>query len=540
MSPQHSTDVLVIGSGAAGLTLALQLADAAHITVLSKAGLEEGCTFYAQGGVAAVMDEHDSVESHVEDTLNAGAGLCDPGVVQYVVEHSRAAIETLIAEGVPFTREQHENGCGGYHLTREGGHSHRRVIHAADATGKAIETTLLDDARAHPNITLLDQHISIDLITRAKLGLEGENRVLGAYVLNRHSGHVEAFRARHVVLASGGASKVYLYTSNPDLSTGDGIAMAWRAGCRVANLEFNQFHPTCLYHPQAKTFLITEAVRGEGGILRLPDGTRFMPNFDERAELAPRDIVARAIDHEMKRLGAECMYLDISHKPPEFIKEHFPTVYARCLEYGFDMTCEPIPVVPAAHYTCGGVMTDIHGRTDVPGLYAVGEVTFTGLHGANRMASNSLLECLVFGESAARHIRTQLDTVPVPAAIPPWDESRVTDSDEEVVVSHNWEELRHFMWDYVGIVRTTKRLQRAKRRVDLLSAEIEEYYGNFRVTNDLLELRNLVVVADLIIQSAMARKESRGLHYTLDYPEQDVFRAPQNTVLTPANFTTGV
>jgi L-aspartate oxidase len=539
MSPQHSTDVLVIGSGAAGLTLALQLADKAHITVLSKAGLEEGCTFYAQGGVAAVLDEHDSVESHVEDTLSAGAGLCDPGVVQYVVEHSREAIETLIAEGVPFTREQHGSGGTGYHLTREGGHSHRRVIHAADATGKAIEDTLLSDARAHRNITLLDQHITIDLITRAKLELEGENRVLGAYVLNRHTGHVEAFHAHYVVLASGGASKVYLYTSNPDLSTGDGIAMAWRAGCRVANMEFNQFHPTCLYHPQAKSFLVTEAVRGEGGILRLPDGSRFMHRFHERAELAPRDVVARAIDHEMKRLGAECLFLDISHKPAEFIKEHFPTVYARCLEYGFDMTREPIPVVPAAHYTCGGVRTDIHGRTDVPGLYAVGEVTFTGLHGANRMASNSLLECLVFGESAARHILTQLDSPPMPAEIPPWDESRVTDSDEEVVVSHNWEELRHFMWDYVGIVRTDKRLQRAKRRVDLLSAEIDEYYGNFRVTNDLLELRNLVVVADLIIQSAMARKESRGLHYTLDYPKPDSTRPPQNTLLTPSNFKTG-
>ena len=538
MPPQHSTDVLVIGSGAAGLTLALQLAGKAQITILSKAGLEEGCTLHAQGGVAAVLDKQDSIESHVEDTLNAGAGLCDPGVVQYVVEHSREAIETLIAEGVAFTREHQPDGGNDYHLTREGGHSHRRVIHAADATGNAIERTLLGDAGAHPNITLHDNHIAIDLITRDKVGQDGDNRVLGAYVLNRHSGHVEVFRARYVVLASGGASKVYLYTSNPDLSTGDGIAMAWRAGCRVANMEFNQFHPTCLYHPQAKTFLITEAVRGEGGKLLLPDGSRFMQRFDPRQELAPRDIVARAIDHEMKRLGAECVYLDISHKPADFIKEHFPTVYARCLEYGFDMTREPIPVVPAAHYTCGGVMTDIHGRTDVPGLYAIGEVTFTGLHGANRMASNSLLECLVFGQSAARHIQTQLSSTQMPGELPLWDESRVTDSDEEVVVSHNWEELRHFMWDYVGIVRTDKRLQRAKRRVDLLSTEIAEYYGNFRVTNDLLELRNLVVVADLIIQSAMARKESRGLHYTLDYPEPDPSRAPQNTVLIPASFST--
>ncbi len=536
MSPQHSTDVLIIGSGAAGLTLALQLADKANVAVLSKAGLEEGCTLYAQGGVAAVLDKHDSIESHVEDTLNAGAGLCDPGVVQYVVEHGREAIETLIAEGVPFTPEPQAGSDNDYHLTREGGHSHRRVIHAADATGKAIENTLLERAQAHPNIRLHDNHIAVDLITRDKLELKGVNRVLGAYVLNRHSSHVEVFRARHVVLASGGASKVYLYTTNPDLSTGDGIAMAWRAGCRVANMEFSQFHPTCLYHPKAKSFLITEAVRGEGGKLLLPDGTRFMPQFDPRGELAPRDIVVRAIDHEMKRLGAECVYLDISHKPAEFIKDHFPTIYERCLEFGFDMTREPVPVVPAAHYTCGGVMTDIHGQTDVPGLYAIGEVTFTGLHGANRLASNSLLECLVFGQSAAKHIQTQLESSKMPGELPLWDESRVTDSDEEVVVSHNWEELRRFMWDYVGIVRTTKRLQRAKRRVDLLCAEIEEYYGNFRVTNDLLELRNLVVVADLIIRSAMARKESRGLHYTLDYPDQNNAYSPKNTVLIPENF----
>jgi len=535
MSPQHHTDVLVIGSGAAGLSLALKLAASTRVTVLSKAGLEKGCTLYAQGGIAAVMDEHDSIDAHVMDTLNAGGDLCDSEVVQYVVEHGRAAIETLIAEGVAFTRENHS---GAYHLTREGGHSQRRVIHAADATGKAIETTLLGQARAHPNITLHENHLAIDLITRAKLDSADAtaNQVLGAYVFNRQSGHVEVFRSRFVVLATGGASKVYLYTSNPDLSTGDGIAMAWRAGCRVANLEFNQFHPTCLYHPRAKSFLITEAVRGEGGKLLLPDGSRFMPRFDERAELAPRDIVARAIDHEMKRLGAECVYLDISHQPADFIKEHFPTVYARCLEFGIDMSREPIPVVPAAHYTCGGVMTDIHGRTDIPGLYAVGEVTFTGLHGANRMASNSLLECLVFGEAAALDINARLGQATMPEALPQWDESRVTDSDEEVVVSHNWEELRRFMWDYVGIVRTDKRLQRARRRVDLLSAEIEEYYGNFRVTNDLLELRNLVVVAELIIRSAMERKESRGLHYTLDYPQPDEARPPHNTVLVPENY----
>ncbi|MCW8919327.1 MAG: L-aspartate oxidase [Gammaproteobacteria bacterium] len=536
---QHSSDILVIGSGAAGLTLALQLAAHAKVTLLAKGELVEGCTLHAQGGVAVVMEPEDSVESHLQDTLTAGAGLCDPAVVRHVAENAAEAIRTLIAHGVKFSRERREDGLGGYHLTREGGHSHRRVIHAADATGKAIETTLLGAAQAHPNITLHEHRLAIDLITGAKLGAKQgtiEDRVLGAYVLNRDSGHVEVFRARFVVLASGGASKVYLYTSNPDLSTGDGIAMAWRAGCRVANMEFNQFHPTCLYHPKAKSFLITEAIRGEGGILKLPDGSRFMHRFDKRAELAPRDIVARAIDHEMKRLGAQCLYLDISHKPAEFITEHFPNIYLRCMELGIDITREPIPVVPAAHYTCGGVMTDVHGRTDLPGLYAIGEVTFTGMHGANRLASNSLLECLVFGHAAARDIIARLDTVSLPRTLPAWDESRVTDSDEEVVVSHNWEELRHFMWDYVGIVRTDKRLQRAKRRVDLLSGEIAEYYGNFRVSNDLLELRNLVVVADLIIRSAMARKESRGLHYTLDYPRADESQPPVNTILTPENF----
>jgi len=530
---QQHYDVLVIGSGAAGLTVALNLPASLRVAILAKAVSAEGSTFYAQGGVAAVLDAHDSVESHIADTLDAGAGLCHADAVRFTVEHSRQAIQWLIDEGVAFTGEDGHAQPHDYHLTREGGHSHRRVIHAADATGRAIETTLLDQARARTHITLHDNHIAVDLITSAKLGRSG-NRVLGAYVLDRKRGKVEVLRARSVVLATGGASKVYLYTSNPDISTGDGIAMAWRAGCRVANMEFNQFHPTCLYHPKAKSFLITEALRGEGGMLLLPDGSRFMQRFDPRGELAPRDIVARAIDHEIKRLGVECLYLDISHRPAEFIQSHFPTVYARCLEFGIDITREPIPVVPAAHYTCGGVMVDLNGRTDINGLYAAGEVTFTGLHGANRLASNSLLECLVFGRAVAMDIAARLAELPPVDALPAWDESRVTDSDEEVVVAHNWDELRRFMWDYVGIVRTDKRLQRAKRRVDLLGSEIHDYYGNFRVTNDLLELRNLVQVADLIIRSAMARKESRGLHYTLDYPDTAPGN-PHDTILVPDN-----
>jgi L-aspartate oxidase len=532
---QHSHDVLILGSGAAGLTAALRLADDFRVAVVTKSVLREGSTLYAQGGISAVLDKDDSVELHIQDTLNAGAGLCHPDIVRFTVERSRAAVQWLIDQGVTFTRVEGEDGGYDYHLTREGGHSHRRVIHAADATGRAVETTLERLARSHPNIEVYEHHIAVDLITGRKLGGDDPS-CLGAYVLNRERGHVEVFRARVTLLATGGASKVYLYTSNPDVATGDGVAMAWRAGCRVANMEFMQFHPTCLYHPQAKSFLITEAVRGEGGRLLLPDGTRFMDRFDPRAELAPRDIVARAIDHEMKRLGADCVYLDISHKPPEFVKGHFPTVYAQCLNFGFDMTREPIPVVPAAHYTCGGVMTDGRGRTDIPGLYAIGEVAHTGLHGANRMASNSLLECLVFAQSAAEDIRGRLAHTPMPPTLPAWDESRVTDSDEEVVVSHNWHELRRFMWDYVGIVRTSKRLERAKRRVDLLTQEIADYYGHFRVTNNLIELRNLTLVADLIIRSALSRQESRGLHYTLDYPEPDTNRPPADTVLTPPSY----
>ncbi|MGH8372676.1 MAG: L-aspartate oxidase [Gammaproteobacteria bacterium] len=528
-------DVLILGSGAAGLSLALRLPEHFRVALVAKGELTEGSTLYAQGGVSAVLDEADSIESHIEDTLNAGAGLSEPEVVRYVVERGPDCIRWLIDQGVHFTREHDNSDAGPYHLTREGGHSHRRVVHAADATGREIETTLENLVRQRSNITLLDHHLAVDLITSSKLGLP-DSRCYGAYLLDQRKQRVRTAAARHVVLATGGANKVYLYTTNPDSSTGDGIAMAWRAGCRVGNMEFMQFHPTCLYHPAAKSFLISEAVRGEGGRLLLPDGTPFMHRFDTRAELAPRDIVARAIDHEMKRLGADHVLLDISHQSKAFIQEHFPTIYARCLDFGFDMAAGPIPVVPAAHYTCGGVVTDLHGRTDLPGLYAIGETAFTGLHGANRMASNSLLECLVFGAAAATDITARDDSSSLPDSLPKWDESRVTDSDEEVVVSHNWSELRHFMWDYVGIVRTNKRLKRAASRVELLLHEIEEYYGNFRITNDLIELRNLAQVARLIVQSASLRRESRGLHYTLDYPEADTRRIPRSTVLVPSNF----
>ncbi|MFQ5644494.1 MAG: L-aspartate oxidase [Thiogranum sp.] len=531
MHTQHQYDVLVIGSGAAGLTLALSLPKRARIAVLAKGPVQEGNTYYAQGGISAVLDRDDSIESHVTDTMQTGAGLCDPEVVRYTVENGPRAVQWLINLGVPFTRQEAGDN-GGFHLTREGGHRHRRVIHAADATGRAVQTSLVSAVRSRDNIDLFERHIAIDLITGERLQ-QGGNRCMGAYVLDRGVGRVEVFRAKFVILATGGASKVYLYTSNPDTSTGDGIAMAWRAGCRVANMEFNQFHPTCLYHPQAKSFLVTEAVRGEGGKLLLPDGKPFMQRFDTRCELAPRDVVARAIDHEMKRLGIDHVLLDISHKPAAFIEEHFPTVYQRCLALGIDITQEAIPVVPAAHYTCGGVRTDLKGHSDVDGLYVVGESACTGLHGANRLASNSLLECLVFAAAAAADIETRLDTTSLPPPLPEWDESRVTDSDEEVVVSHNWDELRRFMWDYVGIVRTDKRLQRARRRVELLQHEIQEYYWNFRVTNDLLELRNLVQVAELIIRSAQMRKESRGLHFTLDYPRPDDSKPPADTILVP-------
>jgi len=508
-------EVAVIGSGLAGLTVALNLAEQRQVAIVTKNELLDGASDWAQGGIAAVLASDDSLDSHVSDTEIAGAGLCKPQTTRYVVEHGREAIEWLIAQGVPFTRDQSSDI--GYHLTREGGHSHRRVIHAADATGHAVQATLEARVKAHPNITVLEHYDAIDLITGEKLGLE-DRRCYGLYALDGQTGNVVTIGADQVVLATGGAGKVYLYTTNPDTATGDGIAMGWRAGCRIANMELVQFHPTCLYHPHAKSFLISEAVRGEGGVLRLPDGTRFMPNHDPRAELAPRDIVARAIDFEMKRRGLDCVYLDITHKSEAFLNEHFPTIQRRCLEFGIDITRQPIPVVPAAHYTCGGIQTDLDGCTDLSGLYAVGETAHTGLHGANRLASNSLLECLVFGRAAAEHICTQ--ERPAHVRLPVWDESRVTDADEEIVISHNWDELRRFMWDYVGIVRTSKRLERAMNRIHLLSGEIHEYYSNFRVSSDLLDLRNLVVTADLIVRSAMQRKESRGLHFSRDYPEQ--------------------
>jgi len=527
-------DVAIIGSGLGGLSVALHLARTRKVVLVSKRSLLDGASNWAQGGIAAVLDSGDSHAQHVHDTLVAGAGLCDEGATRFIVEHSREAIEWLIGEGVPFTRDA--TAELGFHLTREGGHSQRRIIHAADATGKAVQLTLVDKVRAHPNITILENHCAIDVIKSDKVsGPNGVPRCVGVYVQDVENGHVLTIAAEHTVLATGGAGKVYLYTTNPDTATGDGIAMAWRAGCRVANMEFIQFHPTCLYHPYAKEFLISEAVRGEGGLLKLPAaagtaaGHRFMPDHDPRAELAPRDVVARAIDFEMKKRGLDYVDLDISHQPPEFLKEHFPNIYARCMELGIDITKQPIPVVPAAHYTCGGIVTDLAGRTDLPGLYAVGETAYTGLHGANRLASNSLLECIVLGRAAAGDIEAQPKRPSLP--LPDWDESRVTDADEEVVISHNWDELRRFMWSYVGIVRTTKRLERAQHRIRLLREEIYEYYANFRITRDLLELRNLVDVASLIVESALLRRESRGLHFSQDFPETLPKALP--TVLAP-------
>ena len=524
-------DVLIIGSGLAGLTVALKVASEKKVCLVSKRKINDSSSNWAQGGIAAVLTDDDSIEAHIQDTLIAGAGLCDQEVTRQVASHARETVEWLIAQGVPFTREDDDSG---YHLTREGGHSHRRIIHAADATGHAVQKTLAEQVLSHPNITVFEDHIAVDLITSRKAGIAPQDNAecLGAYVLDNKSGKVMTIGAQHTVLATGGTGKVYLYTTNPDVSTGDGIAMAWRAGCRVANMEFVQFHPTCLFHPKAKSFLITEAVRGEGGILKLPDGTKFMPQHDKRGELAPRDVVARAIDFEMKKRGLDCVFLDISHKPADFVISHFPTIYRRCMELGIDITKEPIPVVPAAHYSCGGVMTDHAGRADLANLYAIGETACTGLHGANRLASNSLLECMVFGQAAANDILAQPAKPSV--TLPYWDESRVTDADEEVIITHNWNELRRTMWNYVGIVRTNKRLTRAMHRIKMLRDEVDEFYSNFRVSNNLIELRNLLQVAELIVRSAMERHESRGLHYSKDYPDMLDIAVP--TVLEPSNY----
>ena len=520
-------DVLIIGSGLAGMAAALRLAPHLKVALVTKHELLDGASSWAQGGIAAVLDSSDSLEDHIRDTHVAGGGLCHDDAVRFVVERGRQSIEWLVSQGVPFTRDGHNQDA--LHLTREGGHSHRRIAHAADRTGSAVQSTLEPRVKSHPNIEVLEWHIAIDLITSRKLGDAGPNRVLGAYALDRKAGTVKTLPARYTVMASGGAGKVYLFTTNPDIATGDGIAMGWRAGGAVANMGFIQFHPTCLFHPHAKSFLISEAVRGEGGILKLPSGERFMPRHDPRAELAPRDIVARAIDFEIKKRGIDCVFLDISHKGAEFVREHFPTIHARCLDFGIDITRDPIPVLPAAHYTCGGLVNDLRGRTDVGSLYALGEVSSTGLHGANRLASNSLLECLVFAESAAEDILAQ--DAPPPPKLPAWDESRVTDADEEVVISHNWDELRRTMWNYVGIVRTNKRLERAQHRIQLLQEEIAEFYANFRVTNDLIELRNLVLTAELIVRCAMTRRETRGLHFSRDYPE--TLAEARDTVLVP-------
>jgi len=523
LKTRYDYDVLVLGSGAAGMSIALNLPRNLKIAIVSKSDLSEGATYWAQGGMAAALHADDSIASHIADTIAAGGELCDPDVVRHVAKNASEVVNWLLDLGVPFDK-RNPTTTNELHLTMEGGHSHRRIVHATDQTGRAISNVLGDKLRDSSNIDIFTNRVAVDLLIE-------EGISSGAYILNKDNGLVEVFQARCTVLATGGASKVYLYTSNPDGASGDGIAMAWRAGCRVANLEFNQFHPTCLFHAKAKSFLISEAIRGEGGILRLPNGNAFMHQFHPDKELAPRDVVARAIDHEMKRLGIEYVFLDISHRGEEFLRKHFPTIFKKCLEFGIDISREPIPVVPAAHYTCGGVMINKEGQTDIPNLYAIGEASFTGLHGANRMASNSLLECFVYANHSANNIASKIKDIPKPTPAAAWDATRVTRSNEDVVISHNWEELRRFMWDYVGIVRSDKRLYRALHRVELLKTEISEYYGNYKIGEDLIELRNLAVVAELMIRCAINRKESRGLHFNLDHPNQ--VEQAKNTILCP-------
>jgi L-aspartate oxidase len=511
---KHKHDVLIIGAGTAGLTAALRLADYLSIAVICKAKLGEGSSLYAQGGIAAVMDEQDSVESHIQDTLTAGAGLCDEAAVRHTVEHARSCIEWLVNQGVQFNLDEEFKDKKHFHLTLEGGHSFRRILHAHDATGREIQTTLAKKIQEHKNISVYEYYNVVDLI-------KYRQECVGAYVLNTQTNQVETFQAKATLLATGGASRVYSYSTNPAVSSGDGIAMAYRAGCRVANMEFNQFHPTCLYHPKGKALLLSEALRGEGAILKLPDGTPFMHKYHEKGELAPRDIVARAIDHQIKKLGIPCVYLDISHKPADFIKEHFPTIYKQMLKYEIDITKDPIPVVPAAHYTCGGVMVDEYARTDIPGLYGAGEATYTGLHGANRMASNSLLECLVYSFSAADDILRNINHFIDPKSILDWDDGLVKESDDEILILNNWVELKGSMWNYMGIVRSNIRLERAAKRIQMIKEEVHDYYSNYTIKNNLLELRNLILVAELMIRSAKRRQESRGLHYTQDFPDRD-------------------